>query len=67
MKLTIDTNEDNPKKIYGNVKFWCNLFGITGRKYYHIVFAFLLVSAPYAGLLYILIKVSDNIIIFLYN
>ena len=61
MKLTIDTNEDNPKKIYGNVKFWCNLFGITGRKYYHIVFAFLLVSAPYAGLLYILIKVSDNI------
>ena len=61
MKLTIDTNEDNPKKIYGNVYFWCNLFGITGKKYYHVIFAFLLISTPYIGLLYILIKVHDNI------
>ena len=61
MKLTIDSNEDNPKKIYGNVKFWCNLFCITGYKYYHVFFAFILISLPYIGLIYVLINVRENI------
>ena len=61
MKLTIETNEDNPKKVYGNVKFWCNYFGVTGRKYYHVFFGFILISIPYIGLLYILIRGRENI------
>ena len=61
MKLTIDSNDDNPKKIYGKIEFWCNSFGITGRKYYHVFFAFILVSLPYIGLLYVLIKSRENI------
>ena len=64
MKLTIDSNEDNPKKIYGKIYFWCNSLGITGRKYYHVFFAFILVSLPYAGLVYVLIKSYDNISIY---
>ena len=61
MKLTIDSSEDNPNKIYGNVKFWCNLFCVTGNKYYHIFFAIGLISIPYAGLLVILIKAQNLI------
>ena len=64
MKLTIDSNEDNPKKIYGKNYFWCNSFGITGRKYYHVFFAFILVSIPYIGLLYVLIKSREHISIY---
>ena len=62
MKSTIDTNNsDNPKKIYGNIEFWCNFFGVTGKKYYHVIFAFILISAPLICLLVILIKVRENI------
>jgi len=61
MKLTIESSEDNPNKIYGNVKFWCNLFCVTGRRYYHIFFAFGLISIPYIGLLVILIM-AHNIV-----
>ena len=61
MKATIDTNEDNPKKIYGKIIFWCNKFGITGRKFYHVFFAFILISIPFIGLLVILIKIRENI------
>ena len=61
MKATIESNEDNPQKIYGNIKFWCNYFGITGRKYYHIFAAFALISIPYIVFLFILIKVHNII------
>ena len=62
MKSTIDSNEsDNPKKLYGNIKFWCNLFGVTGKKYYHVFFGFILISAPLICLFVILIKVRDSI------
>jgi hypothetical protein len=61
MKSTIETNEDSPKKIYGNIKFWCNLFGVTGMKYYHVFFAIILISIPFIGLFYIVIKVNDKI------
>jgi len=61
MKLTIESSEDNPNKIYGNVKFWCNLFCVTGRRYYHIFYAFGLISIPYIGLLVILIKAHNLI------
>ena len=63
MKMTIDSNEDNPKKIHGKIEFWCNYFGVTGRKYYHVFFGLILISIPYIGFLYILIKSIDNIAI----
>ena len=58
---TINSNEDNPDKIYGNIKLWCNLFAITGRKFYYIFFAFTIITIPYIGLLFILIKARENI------
>ena len=61
MKYTIEENKDNPIKIYGNIEFWCNLLGVTGKKYYHIFFAIISISVPYIGWLYILIKVHDSI------
>ena len=61
MKFNIDTNSDNPKKIYGNIHFWCNLKCVTGRKYYNVFFAFIFISIPFIGILYILIKVRENI------
>ena len=54
-------SEDSPQKIYGKNKIWCNLFGITGYKYYNIFFGFLSISIPYVGLLVILIKSRNNI------
>ena len=61
MKLTIDSSEDNPNKIYGNIKLWCNLFCVTGKRYYHIFYAFGLISIPNVLLLFILIKAHDLI------
>ena len=61
MKSNIGTNEDNPNKIYGNIKLWYNLFAITGHKYYYVFFAFIFLSIPYIGLLFILIKTRENI------
>ena len=61
MKKTIDSSEDDPRKIFGNIRFWCNLFAVSGRRYYHVFFAFTLVSIPYAGFLYILFNVRNNI------
>ena len=61
MKATIDSNEDNPRKIYGKIILWSNMLCVTGRKYYHVFFAFILVSIPYIGLIVVLIKVRNNI------
>ena len=40
---------------------WCNFFGVTGYKYYNIIFGFISISIPYVGLLIILIKVRNDI------
>ena len=50
---------DDPKKIYGKNKICCNYFGVTGSKYYHMIFAFLLISVPYLGMLIILIYTKN--------
>ena len=42
------------KKIYGNNYLFCNI-GILGKKYYNMIFAFLLYTLPYVALLIILI------------
>ena len=58
---TINVSEDSPQKVYGKNIIWCNFFGITGYKYYNIIFGFILVSIPYLGLLVVLIKVRNDI------
>ena len=50
---------DDPKKIYGKNKFCCNYLGVTGSKYYHMIFAFLLISIPYLSMLIILIYTKN--------
>ena len=50
-----------PKKMYGNNYIWCNLLGITGKKYYHMIYSFLLFSAPYILMLIILILEKEHL------
>ena len=61
MKFQCSFDYDNPKKIYGNNKFCCNYLGVLGSKFYHMIYAFLLISIPYIGMLVILIY-NKNII-----
>ena len=50
-----------PKKLYGNNELWCCRFGITGKKYYHMLNAFILYTIPYLVMLIILILEKDNL------
>ena len=61
IKKMTDSNEDNPNKIYGNIKFRCNSLGVTGRYVYYVIYGFILISIPYIGLLVILIIAHDHI------
>ena len=54
-------DETYPKKLYGNNYLWCCGFCITGKKYYHMLFAFLLYTLPYLLMLIILILEIDNL------
>ena len=53
-----------PKRIFGNNIPWFNLSGITGKKYYHMLYAFLLYTCPFVLMLIILIIERKNIDIF---
>ena len=59
--MTESFDEITPKKIYGNNEVWCNLLGVTGKKYYHMIYAFFLYTCPYAGMLIILIIERNNL------
>ena len=50
-----------PRKIYGNNKICGNFLGIVGKKYYNMIFAFLLYTCPYALMFVILIIERRNI------
>ena len=50
-----------PKRIFGNNITWFNLSGITGKKYYHMFYAFLLYTFPFVLMLIILIFERKNI------
>ena len=50
-----------PKKLYGNIIIWNNFLGITGKKYYHMIFAILLYTCPYVLMLVILIIERKNV------
>ena len=54
-------DEITPKKIYGNNRIWCYLLGVTGKKFYHMIYAFLLYTCPYAVMLVILIIERNNL------
>jgi len=60
MKLTIDSSEDSPEKIYGNIKFYCNFFCVTGRKLSLFFVALTFITIPQILLLVILIKAYEN-------
>ena len=55
MKVQDSFDYDDPKKIYGKNKFFCNYLGVTGSKFYHMIYSFFLISIPYSGMLIILI------------
>ena len=55
MKFQDSFDYDDPKKIYGKNKFCCNYLGVTGSKFYHMIYSFFLISIPYSGMLIILI------------
>ena len=50
-----------PKRIFGNNITWFYLSGITGKKYYHMFYAFLLYTCPFVLMLIILIFERKNI------
>ena len=52
---------DDPKKIYGKNKFWCKSLCVSGYKFYHMIYAFLLITLPYIAMTVVLIK-TKNII-----
>ena len=61
MRTSDSSDEIIPKKLYGNINYWGDFIGITGKKYYHMFFAFLLYTCPYALMVIILIKERNNI------
>ena len=50
------------KKVYGNNYVWFDLMGmgVTGQKFYHMIYAFLLYTTPYVCMLIILIIERNN-------
>ena len=54
MKTSESSEEIMPKKLYGNVDLRCNLLGVTGKKYYHMIYAFLLYTIPFVFMIVIL-------------
>ena len=52
---------DDPKKIYGKNRFWCKSLCVSGYKFYHMIYAFLLITLPYITMTVVLIK-TKNII-----
>ena len=61
MNLSSNQNVESPRKIYGKINFWCKRFCVSGPQYYHIIFAFILISLPNACLLFIIIKAHSEI------
>ena len=58
----LDSLDDTyPKKLYGNNHIWCCSNCITGKKFYHMFYGFLLYTAPYLLMLIILILEKDNL------
>ena len=52
---------DDPKKIYGKNTFCCDYLGVMGSKFYHMIYAFFLISIPYLGMI-IILSYTKNIV-----
>ena len=50
-----------PKKLFGNNHLWCCSNLISGKKFYHMIYAFLLFTAPYLLMIIILIFEKENL------
>lgn len=50
---------DDPKKIYGKNRFWCKSLCVSGYKFYHMIYAYLLVTIPYITMTVVLIKTKN--------
>ena len=59
--MTESFDNSYPKKLFGNNHLWCCNKCISGKKFYHMLFAFLLYTAPYLLMLIILIFEKDNL------
>ena len=42
--MSESVDEITPKKIYENNEIWCETFGVTGKTFYNMFYAFLLYS-----------------------
>ena len=49
-----------PKRLYGNNDLRCNFLGVTGKKYYNMIYAFLLYTIPYVFMIVILSLEKKN-------
>ena len=59
--MSENPNHHIKAKIYGNNHLCCKNLGITGKKFYHMIYAFVLYSLPYITWLLILIHERSNI------
>ena len=60
MKTSESSEDIMPKRLYGNNALRCNLLGVTGKKYYHMIYAFFLYTIPYVFMIVILILEKKN-------
>ena len=61
MNLSLNSIADGPNKIYGNSKLRLKNFCVSGPQYYHVFFAFILITLPNGVLLFIIIKAHSQI------
>ena len=54
------SNDSENGKLFGNNILWCNKFAITGKKFYHLFFTFILYSIPYVSMVVSLLKIRDE-------
>ena len=60
--MSLNENELDLNKQFGNNELWCNKNIISGKKYYQVFISILLFSIPYSIMLGILIKIEGSII-----
>ena len=54
----MDKENSDFNKLFGRNKVWFNIKFITGKKYYHMIFTFLLYSIPFLFTLIVLVKLG---------
>ena len=60
MKTSESSEEIRAKRFYGNRDLRCNLLGVTGKKYYYMIYTFLLYTIPNVFMIVLLILERKN-------